>query len=405
MISENAKKIFNSGLTVIPQATQTGSKRPVKEYDGVMPLNIVSGKGCRFTDVDGKEYIDWGASLGPIVLGYAYEEVDDAVRKQLKNGTIFGMPSPLEYELAQVFIDVIPGTEMVRFLKTGGDVCSAAVRLARTYTGRDKIISIGYHGWHDTFMAVHDSLKGIPAVLRDLVYDLPFNDLEKVKEVFEKEKGNIAAVITIPFDFEDDPPHKDYIPGLRQLCDENGSVLIFDEVLAGFRLALGGAAEYYNVEPDISTFGKAIANGYPLAAFAGKKKIMSVIEDTIITTTLGGETLSLAASLSTIKIMKRENVHKTLYSKGKIFMDGLADIIKKHDVPGKLKGLPVGFTLILDRDISQSEIDRLIRVEREMFEQGIFMDKDRTWLVNYSHGDNDINITLEKINKAFHIAG
>ncbi len=405
MISEKAINFYKKALKIIPQATQTGSKRPVAEYDGVMPLTIESGKGCRFTDIDGKEYIDWGASLGPIILGYAYDEVDDAVREQLKKGTIFGMPSSIEYELAKEMINVIPGIEMVRFLKTGGDVCSAAVRLARAYTGREKIISIGYHGWHDTFMAAIPRFEGIPQVIRDLVISIPFNDLDAVKKVFEKEKDNIAAVITIPFNFEDDPPEEKYIPEIRDLCNKYGSVLIFDEVLAGFRLALGGAIEYYNIQPDLVVYGKAIANGYPLAAFAGKREIMSVIDKTLITTTLGGETMSIAASLATLKIMQRDNVHAELYRKGKLFMDGMENLIKKYSLPGYLKGIPVGFTFTLNDNISEKELQRLISMEREIFEQGIFMDKDRTWLVNFSHKENDIIETLEKIEQAFKIAG
>jgi len=405
MISKKAINFYNEALKIIPQATQTGSKRPVAEYDGVMPLTIESGKGCRFTDIDGKEYIDWGASLGPIILGYAYDEVDDAVRKQLKKGTIFGMPSPIEYELAKEMINVVPGIEMVRFLKTGGDVCSAAVRLARVYTGREKIISIGYHGWHDTFMAAIPQFEGIPKVLRDLVISVPFNDLDAVKEVFEKEKDNIAAVITIPFNFEDNPPEEKYFPEIRDLCNKYGSVLIFDEVLAGFRLALGGAIEYHNIQPDLVVYGKAIANGYPLAAFAGKREIMSCIDKTLITTTLGGETMSLAASLATLKIMQRDNVHAELYRKGKIFMDGMENLIKKYSLSGYLKGIPVGFTFTLNDNISEKELQRLIRMEREIFEQGIFMDKDRTWLVCHSHSEDDILETLKKVEQAFKIAG
>ncbi len=401
MLSKRAINFYNEALKIIPQATQTGSKRPVKEYDGVMPLTIESGKGCRFTDIDGKEYIDWGASLGPIILGYAYDEVDDAVRKQLNKGTIFGMPSPIEYELAKEMINVIPGIDMVRFLKTGGDVCSAAVRLARAYTGREKIISIGYHGWHDTFMAAIPQFEGIPKALRDLVISIPFNDFDAVKEVFEKEKENIAAVITIPFNFEDNPPDGKYFPEMRSLCDKYGSVLIFDEVLAGFRLALGGGIEYHKVQPDLVVYGKAIANGYPLAAFAGKREIMSVIDKTLITTTLGGETLSLAASLATIKILQRDNVHAELYRRGKILMDGMNHLIKKYSIPGKLKGIPVGFTLILNDDISEEELNRVIKMERKIFELGVFMDKDRTWLVSYSHTDDDIKKTLEIIETAF----
>ncbi len=405
MISKKAINFYNEALKIIPQATQTGSKRPVAEYDGVMPLTIESGKGCRFTDIDGKEYIDWGASLGPVILGYAYDEVDDAVRKQLEKGTIFGMPSSIEYELAKEMINVIPGIEMVRFLKTGGDVCSAAVRLARAYTGREKIISIGYHGWHDTFMAAIPQFEGIPKVLRDLVISVPFNDLDAVKEVFEKEKDNIAAVITIPFNFEDNPPEEKYFPEIRGLCDKYGSVLIFDEVLAGFRLALGGAIEYHNIQPDLVVYGKAIANGYPLAAFAGKQEIMSCIDKTLITTTLGGETMSIAASLATLKIMQRDNVHAELYRKGKIFMDGMEKLIKKYSLPGYLKGIPVGFTFTLNDNISEEELQRLISMEREIFEQGVFMDKDRTWLVSHSHTNKDILETLEKIEQAFKIAG
>ncbi len=405
MISEKAINFYNEALKIIPQATQTGSKRPVAEYDGVMPLTIESGKGCRFTDIDGKEYIDWGASLGPVILGYAYDEVDDAVRKQLEKGTIFGMPSSIEYELAKEMINVIPGIEMVRFLKTGGDVCSAAVRLARAYTGREKIISIGYHGWHDTFMAAIPQFEGIPKVLRDLVISVPFNDLDAVKEVFEKEKDNIAAVITIPFNFEDNPPEEKYFPEIRDLCNKYGSVLIFDEVLAGFRLALGGAIEYHNIQPDLVVYGKAIANGYPLAAFAGKQEIMSCIDKTPPTTTFGGETMSIAASLATLKIMQRDNVHAELYRKGKIFMDGMEKLIKKYSLPGYLKGIPVGFTFTLNDNISEEELQRLINMEREIFEQGIFMDKDRTWLVSHSHTNKDIIETLEKIEQAFKTAG
>ncbi len=405
MLSEKAINFYNEALKIIPQATQTGSKRPVAEYDGVMPLTIEKGKGCRFTDIDGKEYIDWGASLGPVILGYAYDEVDDAVREQLQKGTIFGMPSPIEYELAKEMVKVIPGIDMVRFLKTGGDVCSAAVRLARAYTGREKIISIGYHGWHDTFMAAIPQFEGIPKALRDLVISIPYNDLDALKEAFEKEGDNIAAVISIPFNFEDDAPAKDYFPEMRSLCNKHGSVLIFDEVLAGFRLALGGGIEYHNVQPDLVVYGKAIANGYPLAAFAGKKEIMSVIDKTLITTTLGGETLSLAASLATLKILQRDGFYTELYRKGQILMDGINNLIQKYSIQGRLKGIPIGFTLILNDDISEKELQRVIRIEREFFEQGVFMDKDRTWLVSHSHSEKDIQETLEKLETAFKIAG
>ncbi len=405
MLSKKSLDFYNQVLKIIPQATQTGSKRAVKEYEGVMPLNIVKGKGCRFYDIDDKEYIDWGASLGPIILGYAFDEIDDAVRQQLTKGTIFGMPSPVEFEAAQKIIETVPGLEMIRFLKTGGDACSAAVRMARVYTGREKIISIGYHGWHDTFSAAVDAFEGIPKILKDLVYSVPFNDLESVKEIFAKEGEKIAAVITIPFNFEDNPPHKDYIPGLRELCDQFGSVLIFDEVLTGFRLARGGAIEHYKIQPDLVVYGKAIANGFPLSAFAGKRKIMSLIDKTLITTTLGGETLSLAASIATMNIFKKNDVHRELYRRGKIFMEAYKRFIQQYSIPGQLKGVPVGFTLILDDNISENEYKRVIRIEREIFEQGIFMDKDRTWLISYSHTEADIEETLDKIKKAMEKAG
>lgn len=390
-------ELLNRAKAVIPWGTQTNAKRPVEAFAGAMPFFIERAKGCRIWGLDGREFIDYRCSLGPINLGYANEEVDTAVRKQMESGVLFSMASPIEVELAEFMTQIVPGCEAVRFLKTGGGACSAAVRLARAFTGREKIISIGYHGWHDTFWAAHND-PGVPKILSELMWDVALGDIARVEEIVAAHHAEIAAIITIPYDWND-TPNGAFLQKLRQLCDKYEIVLIFDEVLTGFRLALGGAAEYFNVKPDMAVFAKALANGYPLSAFTGRKDIMhKALEKTFITATHAGETLSIAAALTTLHILQREPVYEQITETGTALMTGITEIAQKYGLPLTVKGLPCGFNLVPNPENTAVDTQLITRFEEEIFKQNLFI--YRIIYVNYAHKMADIELTLKRLDAA-----
>ena len=251
---------------LIPAATQTLAKGPGQYVRGVAPKYLLKGKGSHVWDVDGNEYIDYQMGIGPLSLGYCYDRVDRAIREQLQDGITFSMMHPLEVEVAELIREAVPQAEMVRYSKTGCDVTSAAVRLARAYTRRDKVLCCGYHGWHDWYIAVTDRNNGIPQAVQDLTFTFNYNDINSVIDAID---DNTACVILEPVVFE--PPKDDFLRKLREVCTSRGVVLIFDEMWTGFRLALGGAQEYFGVDADLMTYSKAIANGMPLGVIAGRR--------------------------------------------------------------------------------------------------------------------------------------
>ncbi len=384
--------LFNEALKIIPWGTQTNAKRPILDYAGVMPFFIERAKGCRFWDVDGREFIDYRMALGPVVLGYCYDEVDNAVIEQIKKGVLFSMASPVEIELAKIIVDVVPSAEMVRFMKNGVDANASNIRLARAFTGREKIIRCGYNGYHDWFMAGVKG-NGVPEVLNDYVYVVNYGDAEKVEEILKKDAHNIACILTVPYDFGEDTSGG-FLRALRILADEYNVVLIFDEVLTGFRLSLGGAQEFFNVKSDLSSFAKAMANGYPISAYGGKKEIMSKLNDLILTATYAGETLSIVASIATIGVMKKENVHSYLFKIGKMLMDGFNEIVQRYGIEAKIGGLPVAPFFLFNYSDEDKNRKLHFILNRELLKLGIFV-YDR-YFVSYSHREKDIEETLEK---------
>src|SRR3989344_2978436 len=289
---------------LIPSGTQTLSKAPDQFVYGVSPIFLQKGKGAYVWDVDGNKYLDYVMALGPITLGYDYLVVNSAVIKQLLEGTIFTLPHPKETELAEILVDLIPCAEMVRFGKNGADVTSAAIRIARAYTGRDHFAYSGYHGYQDWFAVTTPRNKGIPKILKDFAHEFRFNNIKSLKEIFAKNPRKIAAVI---MEIPGHDPNDDFLNKVIDLTHKNGAVFILDEIVTGFRYSLGGAQEYYKIKPDLACFGKGMANGLPISAVVGKKEIMRGFEDVFFSTTFGGETLSLAASIATIKELKRAN--------------------------------------------------------------------------------------------------
>lgn len=296
---------------LIPFGSQTFSKSHLQFPPGSSPLYVSHGDGARIFDIDGNDYVDLVNAILPVVLGYRDPDVDRAIKDQLDNGISFSLSTKLEYELAENLCQLIPCAEMVKFGKSGTDVTTAAVRAARAHTKRDWVIATGYHGWADWSMGTTAKNAGIPSEGMNLRGE--YGNFEWFETKFRQFEGAIAAIIVEP---EGNP---EFLRWLRLMCDKHGIVLIFDEVITGFRWALGGAQKFYNVTPDMATFGKAMANGMPLSAVVGKKEIMKVFEppnNIFYSGTFFGETLSLAASLATIKKMQRENVIQHLWKVG-----------------------------------------------------------------------------------------
>ena len=256
-----SEELYARAVELIPGGSQTNSKRPQGYAPGVFPAYVERGKGCRVWDVDGNEYIDYILALGPISLGYCYDAVDDAVREQLGKGMIFGLLSAVEVEAAQAVCDMVPCAEMVRFLKGGSEVTSAAARIARAYTGKELILNSGYRGWGDTWSAQVEppAGRGIPECLRAMVKSFPRDDLDALRRQLTNYKDHVAAVFVDVASATAAP--REVVQGMRDLCDEFGVLLCFDEIVTGFRLAPGGAQEYYGDTPDLACFPKGIANG------------------------------------------------------------------------------------------------------------------------------------------------
>ena len=310
----NSTKHLSRALKSIPVGSQTFSKSYLGWALGEAPLYAKSGKGAIVTDIDNNSYIDYMMALLPVVLGYADSYVDAAVVRQLEKGVSLSMPGELEAELAEKLIELIPCAEMVRFGKNGSDATSAAVRLARAYTGRDKVVVCGYHGWHDWYIGTTKKHLGVPQPVRDLSLDVPFNDADAFEHMLRQFGNEIAALIIEPTGKL--VPEEGYLAQMRQLCDDYGVVLIFDEVISGFRINLGGAQAEYNVTPDLAAFGKAMANGYPLSALVGRRHIMSKMETIFFSATFGGELPSIAASLATIEKLERSDAIERIKSFG-----------------------------------------------------------------------------------------
>ena len=320
--------LLHQALKSIPTGAQTFSKSYLQFPQDHSPLFAERAYGARVWDVDGHDYVDCIMGLGSVALGYGDADVNAAICDQLGKGITFSLSSTLEMELAETLIRLIPCAEMVRYGKTGSDATSAAIRLARAYTQRDIIVACGYHGWHDWFIGSTSRWLGVPQCIRDLTLSLPFNDLDAVSDLFQRQGDHIAALILEPASLS--LPLPGYLEGLRKITDHYGSILIFDEMVTGFRYHLGGAQAYFDVIPDLATFGKALANGMPLSAVVGKRSLMQLMDTVFFSGTFGGETLSLAASLATLNKIEREGAVDYFWQKGKTIRNHIISMIEKN---------------------------------------------------------------------------
>ena len=272
-----SNELYERALKTIPLASQTFSKSAMNFPRGASPLFFERGQGAYVWDYDGNKYVDYVLGLMPIILGYCDPDVDEAIRNQLNNGIIFSLPSDLEVQLSEKLIELIPCAEMVRFSKNGSDVTSAAIRLARAHTGRDRIAVSGYHGWHDWYIGTTARNLGVPKSVQDLSSKFIFNDPDSLERLFKTDPVGFAAVILEPTGACE--PEDGFLERVRELCDQYGVVLVFDEIVTGFRVDMGGAQRKYGVTPDLATFGKAMANGMPISTIVGRREIMKLMDD------------------------------------------------------------------------------------------------------------------------------
>lgn len=389
VISESEKlHARNKGL--IPAYAQTLAKGPTQYVDGVAPKFLKRAKGARVWDVDGNEYLDYNMAIGPISLGYGYKAVDDAIRHQLEDGIVFPLIHPLEVEVAELIREVIPNAENVRYAKAGAEVTNAAVRLARAYTGRDKVLCCGYHGWHDWYIGVTARNLGVPQAVKDLVFTFNYNDMDSVMAALDEET---ACVILEPMTF--DFPKDDFLAKLKAACDANGSLLIFDEMWTGFRWALGGAQEYFGVTADLACYSKAIANGMPIAVLTGRADVMQLLDEHVFFfTTFGGETLSLAAARETIRQLRDHDVPANLARKGQKLMDGYNEIATELGIRHitHCKGHPARGLIVFDDRGGQSLLMKSL-VQQELIRRGILWSGFHNMC--YSHTEEDLEYTLQ----------
>jgi len=301
---KKSEKLLERALKSIPLASQTFSKSLTQYPRGVSPFFIEKGNGAKVVDVDGNEYIDFVNSLAAVTLGYCDKDIDKAVHEQMKNGVTFSLPHTLEMKVAEKLIEIIPCAEKVRFAKNGTDATSASIRIARAYTGKEHIAVCGYHGWQDWYIGSTARNLGVPHGVKELTHKFAYNDMNSLEQIFQSHE--LACVIMEPMNVE--YPENNFLEKVKELVHKNNALLIFDETITGFRFSLGGAQELFNVIPDLATFGKGMANGYPLSAVVGSNKIMQKVEDIFFSGTFGGETLSLAAADEVINKYKKEKV-------------------------------------------------------------------------------------------------
>jgi glutamate-1-semialdehyde aminotransferase/spore coat polysaccharide biosynthesis protein SpsF (cytidylyltransferase family) len=320
---------------VIPGCAQTFSKGYTQYVQGVAPIFLQRGKGCRVWDVDGNEYIDYVQGLLPNILGYAHDEVNAAAAAQLQEGHSFSLPHPLEVQLAERLTRLIPCAEMVRFGKNGSDATSGAVRAARAFTRRDRIACCGYHGWQDWYIGSTTRNAGVPQAVRQLTHPFTYNDLSSLEKLFNQHSSEFAAVIMEPMNFVE--PAAGFLAGVKELAHKHGTLLIFDEICSGFHFGLGGAQKLLGVTPDLACFGKAMGNGFPISCVLGRAEVMRFFSEIFFSFTFAGEVASMAAAMKVLDILENSDALARMEANGRTLQDGVNAMVKEAGLGGRLK--------------------------------------------------------------------
>ncbi len=386
-----------------PGASQTMSKSPLRFPLGAYPAFIERGEGSHVWDVDGNEYVDWIMSLAAVTLGHAQRDVCLAVQGQLWDGVNFSLPHRLEREVSERLCSIIPCAEMVRFVKTGSEANEAAIRVARAFTGRDVIVTVGagYHSWHSWFAAVKPEHPGVPEAMTDLIRSFTYNNLDSLEQALllaeqvDPRKG-AAAVILEPTLLTSPAPG--FLEGVRDLAHGHGALLIFDEVVTGFRWARAGGQEYFGVTPDLATFGKGMTGiGVPLACLVGRRDIMQYA--VLCSGTFGGDCLGLAACNAALDVYEREPVIEHGWKIGTAFMEGIRELIAEHRLPAKVGHYGVHPKLSWEHPEANILMSIFLQ---ETAERGVIL-HEGGWNVSYAHSEDDLAQSLEGVDGAFKI--
>ncbi|MFH0926676.1 MAG: glutamate-1-semialdehyde 2,1-aminomutase [bacterium] len=414
---------ISSGLfTRAQKSIPGGVNSPVRAFKSVGrdPLFIAKAKGSKIYDVDGKEYIDYVCSWGPMILGHAPTQIIRALKKAAVNGTSFGAPTKLEIELAELIINAVPSIEKIRMVNSGTEATMSAIRLARGYTGRDKILKFEgcYHGHVDALLVkagsgiatlgIPDSL-GVPASYAEKTITLPYNKLRAVEEILNEQGKDIACIIVEPVagNMGVVPPKEGFLQGLRQLCDKDSIILIFDEVITGFRVSYGGAQELYNIHPDLTCLGKIIGGGLPVGAYGGKKEIMDYIAPVgpvYQAGTLSGNPLAMTAGIETLKILADKEIYRKLEKKAAKLAQGITENAKKLNIPiytTRIGSLLCAF--FTDKEVVDyasakiSDTTKYAKYFNSMLELGINLAPSQfeAAFISLAHSDVDIERTIE----------
>lgn len=392
---EQAKKLIPGGVL--------GARKPSDFIEGEYPIFLEYGNGCRLTDVDGNEYIDFLCGYGPIILGYREEEVDEAVIGQLRGkGFCFTLTQRYQNQLAKKLNELVPCSEMSIFLKTGSDATTASIRIARAYTNRIKVMRCGYHGWHDWCVEMKG---GIPEKFYEDVYEFRYNRLDQLEELMTKYGKETAAIIMTPFGHplhrKMEEPKPGFLEGVREIANKYGAILVFDEVRTCFRLRMGGAQELYRVTPDLTVLGKGMANGYAISVVTGKTKVMmAAAEKLFISSTFFPNSDGYIAALKTIEILERDHVLDKIWGKGSRFLKKIQDIINKYDVGAELSGVAPMFFITFKKDESNNQRGKRDDFYTQLIRRGIFFTPHHHGYICYRHTEQDLDIAAKAIDEA-----
>ena len=387
-----SNKLKERARSVIPHLTGTFSRAAPHFVEGVYPVYVESARGSHFTDVDGNDYLDYLCALGPITLGYNYKRVNQAIIEQLKKGILFSLPHRVEVELAELFCSTIPHADMVKFEKSGSNAVTGAVRAARAITKRDKIAYCGSGGvWHDWQGAMVSRDGGIPKFNKDLIKIFEYNDSDGLEQIFEDNPNEIAAIVMEPTIYE--RPTNNFLSKVRKIADSNGSLLILDEVITGFRFDLRGAQKYFNIKGDITCFGKGMGNGLPISAISGPNEFMKIFDKLWVSSTNNSEALSLAGTIATINEMREKKTTDKCWKLGEILLHGWNRITESHNLNAKMVGYPVRMHMECFTSDGSSSLELKALILQELVKRGIFMSP--SWCaLSYSHSKSDIDKTL-----------
>ena len=386
-LKEKSKKLY-------PSLTGTFSRAATSFVEGQYPVYAERAKGSKFWDVDGNKFLDYLCGLGPITLGYSYDRVDNAAIEQLNKGVLFSLPHPIELELAETLIQTIPHAEMVKFEKSGSNAVTAAVRAARALSGNEIIAYCGSGGvWHDWQAAMVSRDGGVPSFNRELIKIFEYNDLNGLNKIFDQNKGKIACIVLEPVVFTE--PNKIFLQQVRKIANENNAVLIFDEVVTGFRFDLAGAQKFFDVKADIVCFGKGMGNGFPISALTGPTEFMNIFDTLWVSSSNNMETVSMAASNATIQEMTEKKSIEKCWEIGTQLKEGWNKISQENGLDVNLVGYPIRMNLVCKDSTGMESLELKSLISQEMVQKGIFLAPLNPVYVSYSHTENDINHTLD----------